>query len=339
MRKAETIFNIQWSRLLRVAAAICLVLVLATGCSLVHEFPDTPDTAALSIHLRFDTDMPQMECVVPSRSVAHVPTTSRLSDGTMRYIIRLYAKSPTRQNDYASDYREFTFTRDIANGYDADFTVEVPRGDYRIMAWADLTDSSGRHFYDASSFNAISLTKPHTGCTDYRDAFRGEVMAAITTSIEDQPAVEANISMQRPLAKYEFVANDLRLFTSQHADISHYRLQFVYKGYMPCTYSMFTDKPTDSATGVSFDGHFKPLSTDEASLGFDYIMVNGTDTEVTVQIALYDDKDNMLSLTQPVSVPLRRGRHTIVRGKFLTQQTTGGVGVDPSFDGDYNIRY
>ena len=33
-----------------------------------------------------------------------------------------------------------------------------------------------------------------------------------------------------------------------------------------------------------------------------------------------------------------RGRNTIVRGRFLTSQATGGVGIDPGFNGEYNIE-
>lgn len=46
-------------RLCCLHARMLLVVLplLLVGCG-VHEFPDVPDTAKVSLHLRFDTDMP-----------------------------------------------------------------------------------------------------------------------------------------------------------------------------------------------------------------------------------------------------------------------------------------
>ena len=108
---------------------------------------------------------------------------------------------------------------------------------------------------------------------------------------------------------------------------------------MPSSYNIFTDAPTDAAVGVQCDGSVRQLSDDEASLGFDYVLVNGHATEVTVQIGIYDLQGQMVSLSNAVNVPLRRSYHTIVRGEFLTQKALGGVGVNPNYDGEYNVLY
>ena len=46
----------------------------------------------------------------------------------------------------------------------------------------------------------------------------------------------------------------------------------------------------------------------------------------------------LIGSTSTINVPTMRGRNTIVRGRFLTSQATGGVGIDPGFDGEYNIE-
>lgn len=161
--------------------------------------------------------------------------------------------------------------------------------------------------------------------------------------------------MERPLAKYEFVSNDLQEFIEMQAqlaaaknnsgslsqsaevDLSDFKVVFSYFGYMPDTYSMFTDKPVDSATGVTFESRIIQTGDNEASLGFDYIFVNGQQTATTVQIAIYDSEGNQLSLTDPVEVPLARSCHSIMHGQFLLSNASGGIGIDPGFDGDHNI--
>ena len=118
-----------------------------------------------------------------------------------------------------------------------------------------------------------------------------------------------------------------------------YRIVFHYVGFMPNTYSIFTDKPVDSSTGVMFSSALKVLNNREASLGFDYVFVNGKESAVTIRIGIYDKEGTQLSLTQPIEVPLKRNHHTILRGKFLMSEASGGVIINPDFDGDYNLVF
>ena len=58
---------------------------------------------------------------------------------------------------------------------------------------------------------------------------------------------------------------------------------------------------------------------------------------VTVQIGIYDKEGTQLSLTDPIEVPLKRSNHTIMTGMFLMSQASGGVSINPDFDGDHNL--
>ena len=49
-------------------------------------------------------------------------------------------------------------------------------------------------------------------------------------------------------------------------------------------------------------------------------------------------ENELLSSTDPIDVPLERSKLTIVRGPFLTTQASGGVGIDPGFDGEWNYE-
>ena len=89
---------------------------------------------------------------------------------------------------------------------------------------------------------------------------------------------------------------------------------------------------------MTFTSTLSPLNEEEALIGFDYVLVNGTESSVSVQVGLYDSEGTMLSLSNPVTVPIVRGKVTTVRGKFLTLATGSGIGVSPGFDGEYNIE-
>lgn len=118
-----------------------------------------------------------------------------------------------------------------------------------------------------------------------------------------------------------------------------YRVLFRYSGFVPCSFNMFTNRPADAWTGLTFEGRMTQLDKDNAELGFDYVFVNGHESSVTVSVEIYDRDGTLLSRSQPISVPLVRNKVTIVRGKFLTVKAEGGVSIDADFDGEYNYGY
>lgn len=136
---------------------LAVLPLLLVGCG-VHEFPDVPDTAKVSLHLRFDTDMPQVYYTL-SRTGAPVQVTSVRTRGTMRYIIRLYPQASAAQ---AIPVREYIVRRDVSQGYDADIDLDAPADSYRVMVWADLSedDAGVGGFYDASDFPASEPSRP-----------------------------------------------------------------------------------------------------------------------------------------------------------------------------------
>ena len=163
--------------------------------------------------------------------------------------------------------------------------------------------------------------------------------------------------MQRPLAKFEFISDDLQEFIkketsrinqetanktntqSNNLSIDNYIITIHYVGFMPNSYSLFTDKPTDSATGILFTSPIQQLSKTEASLGFDYVFIKPQLSAITVQVVITTNTGEVLSTSKPIQIPLKRDYHTIIRGKFLTSDTSGGVAINPDYDGDFNLIF
>jgi hypothetical protein len=273
--------------------------------------------------------------------------------GTIQYIIRAYPLSGKQRAE--EDFtQEFVFTKDIDNGYNHNFTLDIPPGEYNIMVWSDLVDTStNTNFYNARKFSEITLKGTHVGNTNYRDAFRGTCNISLTTDYTEQSPDTLNITMQRPMAKFEFVTNDVVEFIKKeryrygpngvsngnNIKVEDYKVVFYYVGFMPYAYSMFTDKPVDSATGIMFETKLKGLDKSNASMGFDYVFVNGMVSTVTIQIGIYDKKGNQRSLTNPVKVSLMRSHHTTLTGNFLMQNASGGVDLNPNYDGDLNLVF
>ena len=336
----------------------CLALLLVSACN-VHEWPQPPGIVALKVNLNFESDITKWHHNYVESTITEVGRgetyDGRVLSGYMRYIIRAYPVLD-RQRAVQDYTHEFVYNAEISGSYDRSFVIELPEGNYTLMVWADIVPTFGvAHYYNAANFSEIELQGDHQGTTNYRDAFRGSRAVSLVSDIVDREPAIYDIAMQRPLAKYEFITTDLKEFIDKEIeylqkqaatrgeeiptriDTDNYNVVFYYTGYMPCAYNLSIDKPVDSKLGVKFVSKLDVLSESEASLGFDYVFVNGSTSLVTVQIGLYDENDRQLALSDPINLPLSRNLHTILKGSFLMQQASGGIRIDPNFDGDHNI--
>ena len=328
----------------------------------VHELPEAPEYNKCHLRLKYETDITEWLHKYDGVSVKEegIGDTydNHMVNGKIRYIVRAYPIT-TRRNRSVMDYghtQEFVFTRDISGSYDHEMTLDLLPGEYNIMVWSDLVGRTGSTpFYDAANFAEIFLQGEHSGNNDYRDAFRGTNTISIVSDIVSRPPDTLDITMQRPLAKFELITNDLEDFIAKEieyleqeaatrgeeaptrVETDNYKVIFFYSGFMPDTYNMNTDKPVDSSTGVFFESKMDILNEQEASLGFDYVFVNGKNSAVTVQIGVYDNNERQLALSNPIDIPLRRSSHTILKGSFLMQHASGGITIDSNFDGNHNI--
>lgn len=344
---------------------IYLMILLLPACD-VHEWPQTPESIKLHLRLDYETEMTEWKHLYNGRAV-NEQGYGKIYDnyieyGKIRYIVRTYSISSKMRP--SSDYtQEFVFTKDISEGYNYNVTLDIMPGNYKVMVWSDLVQTSGdSHFHNADDFTEIRLQGDHTGNNDYRDAFRGsDNIYLLADKMEHLPDT-LDIVMQRPFAKFELVTDDLVEFIDKESvriiskadgdrtqssddtqkeavNIEDYKVVFYYVGFMPDTYSIHTDKPVDSSTGVMFESTMKQISESEATMGFDYVFANENKSAVNVQIGIYDKEGTQLSLTKPIEVPLKRSHHTILTGTFLMSEAYGGVTINPNFGGDHNLIF
>ena len=329
------------------------------------EFPDLPDKpgdqtgkddplmAKLCVRLNYDTHLTMWDHLYDGNSVIENGLgnvyDSSVGTGQMRYVIHAIPVSKERgvQTSVAQEYQ---FTKDVTEGYDSEFVVEVPSGEYDIMVWSDFVQESEIVYY-VGDFSGIMLEEESSIGDDSSDAFRGMTPIQLSVDLKDNQVDTVDVAMQRPMAKFEFVANDLPEFAEKVAnlesatksgadlsvDISDYKVRFYYVGFKPDVYSMYSDKPVDSSLGVTFESTMSQLSNSEVKIGFDYVFVGDQSTAVTLQVGVFDDEDTRISLTKPITVPLMRGRHTVLTGAFLTPNASQGVQINPEYDGDHNF--
>lgn len=337
------------------AAVVAAILTLAS-CS-VHEWPDEDTLARLKLNFSFATDLP------PYLDIRYDTRAGISPDGyDVRYTVKFYPQLPG--GDYAGNESiayTTVLTKDDVTELNYSAVVPLPEGRWRIRCWVDYVThgSTADLFYDTGDFGAIRIPEGYAADNDFKDAFLGCVDVDLYRVGSREEPVEATLEMERPLTKFQFIATDLEKLVmkvlkekmaledgtdrpSESAaagfNPEDYYIRFYYTSFLPCVFNMFTDKPTDSRMGDQFESEFIPLSEDEVLMGFDYVLVNGTESSVQVQVALYDRETcELLSLTPSITVPLVRSKVTTVRGDFLTLGTGGGIGIDAEFDDEYNV--
>lgn len=334
---------IRFGGFFRIASVIAM-FAAAVSCN-VHEWPEAPEKEQYMLRLVFDTEFTPWNHTCDGRKLTDAGhgagVESVLDHGYMHYIVRAYPKiNGVVQQRY---YVEFEFSRNVMLGYDCDLMLGLAAGDYTVKVWAELTESDGgRSYYDTDNFGEICLWGAHAANTDYRDAFRGTAEITVEPHINVHVPDSSLIKMERPLAKYEFVLTEMQSFLAANGGvIGDYEAVVYYTAFMPCSYNMFTDRANDSSTGVTYRSEIVSRGGDEATLGFDYVFVGVSETAVQLRMELRRKSDqSVVSRTEELRVPLLRGELTVVRGVFTTTSSgsSGGVGVEPGFDGDYNIE-
>ena len=341
---------------LYVKSVLVGLLLMTQVCSCdVHEWPEVRETVPVYVDLKFNTDMPMW---VQDSVVASTGVRGTLDHGVMRYIVRAYAVQDQRV--IPTCVAEEITTRDMAMGYDCGVTLNLEPGDYSIMVWADMTENSSQTpYYNADDFSEIKLQgSKHYGSIDYRDAFRGKNNIVLVSDIYDRAPDTCRVVMERPLAKFEFVAKDLAQFVDKeisrlktealaqgntnadpNVDLNTYKIKIQYIGFMSSTYNMFTDERTSSQEEVVFDGKVRLIDENTASIGFDYIFVNEVRTTAWVRIRMYTEDDVQVGYTDQIKIPLRRNHHTLIKGVSLVSESEGGVQIDPGFDNDHNLVF
>lgn len=323
---------------------ICLPILLLTACD-VHEWPETPEFVKLHLCLNYETEMTEWKHMYDGSNVIEVGLgktyDNHQDDGKIRYVVRTYPISEGQRT--SQNYtQEFVFTKDITKGYDHEVTLDVLPGNYNVMVWSDLVkNDDDTCFYNAENFAEIMLQGEHRGNSDHRDAFCGQDTILLSLNSANQINRTINIRMKRPLAKFEIVANDLLEFIgTKGSDINLYKVKIQYIGFVPNTYSLFADRPVASTTGVMFESTLTKLTDAEVSMGFDYVFVSDKGTTVTVRIGLYDKKDQPISFSNPITIPIKPDHHTLLTGRFLRflmMNASNEIDIDPNFGGDYNI--
>ena len=327
--------------LLRYILISVISLLVSASCD-IHEFPvEEGEPTPFELSLEFNFNLPLLQEI----------TRDDTPDHEHRYTIQVFRSSLLKSMDRIP-VANYVYMESELESSDYKIRMDLTEDTYDFRVWVDYTDINDKSdkYYNTENFSEIILAdrNNHSGSNDYREVFIGNTTATVynpeyyTGIIADKIDNSATIQMHRPQGKFQINSTDLKTFFSKHSGVSSlkgYTAVIRYTGYMPCSFNMFTDRPSDSWTGMSFTSEITELNDEEAILGFDYIFVNGGTTTMNIALEVYDPKGKMVASTNPLEVPVMRDRLTIVNGQFLTSHASGGIYINTDFEGnDYNIE-
>lgn len=355
----------------KIFALAFVALIALSSC--VHQWPVVVP-ADVVITLKFDNELPYYKTVVfPDETKSAVAPAAEqyyleqdFSDHKhydVRYIIEAYPR--LGNGDFSREpIKRWVFTEDDASRLD-DYkvTLSIGEGEYDFRAWVDYVENGSKedYFYKTQNWKEgikINHDNGHHGNTDWRDAFSGKVALEVIRYGSFVEPTSGTITMKRPLGKYIFVTTDLDDFVTKvmrtkadeaamegstkvpEFDINDYTLTIAYTGFMPSSYSMVTDRANDSEVNVRFTSGLKQINSTTALMGFDYVLANPkstTQTHLIMGIELRDKDGTVLASHNQVRIPLNRSEYTVVEGRFLMQESSGGITLNPDFEGEFIV--
>lgn len=235
-------------------------------------------------------------------------------------------------------------TADIKPGGTVVVDLPLDEGTYDVRLWSDYVEAEGGRspFYCASNLQQVGLvTNPYVACTDCKDAAYAYLKGVDVADGGN----EVGVMLERPLAKYRIVANDIDRYRRMEnvPDVKYLTVGVACEGFFPSSFNVVTGKPNNAVEGVSYT--VRPAWTTDAEgqteLASDYVMVNGTESSVRLTVSIMAPDGSVVSRTHHVDVPYRRGRLTTVSGNFLTAgHGSGGVDIDTSWDdGTFEVEF
>ena len=261
---------------------VCLAVLTMTGCDkTVLEFPENGgiDPTLVNVNLTLAID-PKIESYEPSER-------SKVSEADLhdvRWIVEVF------RDEIGGDLveqRVLSCEQAVDGHHTIRTSLTLHAARYQIVAWMDYVDngSTADKYYNVNSLSSISVPEAgnYIGDEDHKDTYIAQQEIDLKNYRDRwNETVDATVTLQRPMAKIEFITTDIDKFLDKLAarrtkagsiaenlltrkpDLSTIRVQVEYAGYFPSGFNAYTNKPNDARTGMSFGCSMQPLSDKEA---------------------------------------------------------------------------
>lgn len=335
-----------------------LALPLLMAACTLHEEPELtaegelgvdPTEVNVEVNLTLDLNLPEQGN--EENSSARV---SANTDYLHRFIVEAYFnRQPVARQVFVENITDRTHLS-------LPVSMKLHARSYQLVVWKDYvsaeTPEEDLHYNTQSLVPVIPNRASHTGNTEYKDVFVGTTSLDLTAYADQWGVVvEQDVTLQRPVARYELIATDVDKFLQRIADGEvngeTFTARIKYSGYLPVGYNALDNVPKHSLMYMQYNTSFElpEEGTDELRVGFDYVFVsNEGSASVPMEIEIVNE-ENVTVANSVLNVPLERGKNTVWTGEFLTGddqggqggdepgEDEGGIGIDPDYDNETDL--
>lgn len=255
----------------------------------------------------------------------------------LRAVTEIYLRGT---NNLVARQKRFIMPTTTEGVYTTDLLI--PQDDYDLRIWCDYTsDEQSDNHYITSDTKMIKILpkEAYIANTDTRDAFAQT--ASISVGKENS---KESITMYRSLAKYRLIATDVAKYEEMRLrrgfpPLDELTVVVVYESFLPCAYNIVEGKPNDAQDKYRYTSALSEQSSDEVTVGKDFVFVNGLQSAVTVNVQLRDRDGKTISGMSGIKIDYKAGYLTTVRGEFLTAGIGGGIDINTEWEGNYDVEF
>ena len=231
---------------------------LMAACTL-HEEPELtadgelgvdPTEVNVEVNLTLDLNLPEQGN--EENSSARV---SANTDYLHRFIVEAYFnRQPVARQVFVENITDRTHLS-------LPVSMKLHARSYQLVVWKDYvsaeTPEEDLHYNTQSLVPVIPNRASHTGNTEYKDVFVGTTSLDLTAYADQWGAVvEQDVTLQRPVARYELIATDVDKFLQRIADGEvngeTFTARIKYSGYLPVGYNALDNVPKHSEASCFF---------------------------------------------------------------------------------------
>lgn len=337
------------------------LLALASCDKTIHEYPGTYD---INITVRCSVDLTPPEYFTtvacdPENGTSYIvraqsaaPLGTRFTEPVcLRYVIDLYRVTSSHS---VFVERKVLFAQVEDPNPQAVATFNVDASKYKVLVWCDYVKDDVREawYYNTDDLRKITYSDEPVVDNNDKDVYTNMIDVDLTDYyyLDGVFDIVYDVDLQRPKGKFRVVSTDVDDYVKNGDSVDNITAVVTYTQYVSDGYNVEEQKPNHFVPTRTFITNARMNDDGELELCYDYVFVNGKQTNVKLNFNFYRGDVSVggdgvitgdeISHWSGIVVPLKRNMETLIEGRMLTTNFgTGGFGIDPGFEDEIVIPW
>lgn len=229
-------------------------------------------------------------------------------------------------------------------------SLKLHARNYRLAVWSDYVKIGDENdfFYNTKDNHLLTVlgSETYRGNDNYKDAFCGTTELNLSMYRNEWNAqITLPLELQRPVARYELVADDVTAFLHRISEGSVtgtvFTARLKYNSYLNMGYNVLDGLARHRLMYIQYQKTIRTtdmIAGNPFSLMFDYTLTDADVlTRIPVTLEIVDSKSVVVAATT-FNISCQAGKYTTITHNFLTSDPNGGIHIDPGFDGSKEIE-